>query len=319
MHIVIGVVIPMFLLIIFGIIYRRFFGFEKNLSGPLISYALGVGLPALILVSLEQSKIGEVFDILIFMLIYLLVVAIIFALAFIYSRYIKREDFLEAIFFGAASSYSNTCMIGMPVLILQLGKIGGMYGLLGIIALIFGLQFVSCVYDYCNDKSSVSVYKRVLLAIWGGVKQKYFIAFILGIIILLTGFKFPIWIDKTLIWFSNTYAPVALFAVGVDLEFSIIMKHWRKLVEAGVFKLAIMPVLGWFFGWVFNLGLDGSVALFVTSGVATAKCEYALAKSKGFYEEETAAIVAGTTLILIISLSVILYLVDVMHPNLISV
>ena len=140
MHIVIYVVIPMFLLIIFGVIYRRLFGFEKNVSGPLINYALGVGLPALILVSLEQSKKEEIFHIITFMLVYLLVVAIVFVLAFLYSRYIKKEVFLEAIFFSAASSYSNTCMIGMPVLILQLGKIGGMYGLLGIIALVFGLQ-----------------------------------------------------------------------------------------------------------------------------------------------------------------------------------
>ena len=138
---------------------------------------------------------------------------------------------------------------------------------------------------------------------------------VIGFSISAFGWRLPNTLDTTLTLLGACTAPVALFAVGIDLDFSVFRKHIASIASATVFKLILMPILAWFMcHW---LGLDpaATVAVVLCSSVAAAKCEYGVAKQKNIYVEQTAAIVASTTILSFVTLAVIVFQLNSYYPD----
>ena len=66
--------------------------------------------------------------------------------------------------------------------------------------------------------------------------------------------------------------------------------------------------------WV-GLGPAATVAVVLCSSVAAAKCEYGVAKQKNIYVEQTAAIVASTTILSFVTLAFVVYQLDQKYPD----
>ena len=58
-----------------------------------------------------------------------------------------------------------------------------------------------------------------------------------------------------------------------------------------------------------------TVAVVLCSSVAAAKCEFGIAKQKNIYVEQTAAIVASTTILSFITLAVVVTGLDKRYPD----
>ena len=174
---------------------------------------------------------------------------------------------------------------------------------------------MSFLYDFHHGEADQSLTKNLLKSLWSTACQPYFVAMVVGVIISITGWQLPDTIDTTLSLFGATVAPVALFAVGIDLDFSVFKKHLLPILGATIFKLILMPILAWFMcHW---LGLDpiATVAVVLCSSVAAAKCQYGVAKQKHIYVEPTAAIVASTTILSIITLAIVIIQLNEVYPE----
>ena len=226
-----------------------------------------------------------------------------------------RMPFLEGSFFSATCSLSNTCMIALPILAMLMGQPGTIYGILGVINLIIGLQVMSLIADIHHGDPSESRFLGFFKSLGKEVFQPYFVALIVGVVISLTEWKLPATIDTTLTLLGATTAPVALFAVGVDLDFAVFRKNIFAILGATVFKLILMPILAWFMCEWFGLEPAAIVAVVICSSVAAAKCEFGVAKQKNVYVEQTAAIVASTTILSFITLAFVVFELNKKYPE----
>ena len=312
--VILNVVLPIMLFVVAGYIFRKLKKFDSSQSGILISFAMKVTIPSMIIVALASEPIADYMPYAAFFGTFLLITTIVFLVA-LGIAVLFRMPVLEGAFFSATCALSNTCMIALPILTMLMGQRGTIYGILGVINLIIGLQVMSLLYDLKHGDDGESRWSAFAKSLGKEAFQPYFVAMVIGFIISALGWRLPNTLDTTLTLLGACTAPVALFAVGIDLDFSVFRKHIVSIASATVFKLILMPILAWFMcHW---LGLDpaATVAVVLCSSVAAAKCEYGVAKQKNIYVEQTAAIVASTTILSFLTLAVVVFQLNSYYPD----
>ncbi len=300
-------IFPVIAYLCIGYIAKRTKKFDPNNSGILIGYVLNISIPCMIVLDMtRQNMFADINNYIDFFGGYLIVSIIIFSLSYSYARIVKRQNLLIGSYFAAAASYSNTCMIALPILAIIVPSGGATYGVIGVIVLIIGLQITSIIYEYTSEDSSKLSISKILISIGKAMKANYFIAMILGLILSFFGFQFPSVLDTSFNAVGITTAPVALFAIGAQLNFTLFKNHVRIVSECTFFKLFLMPTLAWFICDLIHLPPTPSVAVILCSAVPTAKCQYAVAYSHDVYVEQTESIVAGTTILSMITLAIVI-------------
>jgi len=308
------VVLPIMLFVVAGYIFRKMGKFDSAQSSTLIGYAMKVAIPSMIIVALANEPVEDYLPYATFFGTFLLITTIVFLVAVSVAK-LFRMPFLEGSFFAATCSLSNTCMIALPILAMLMGETGTIYGILGVINLIIGLQVMSLIYDLHHGAPGESRVIGFLKSLGKEAFQPYFVALVIGFVLSLFEWKLPDTLDTTLSLLGATTAPVALFAVGIDLDFGVFKKNISAILGATVFKLILMPILAWFMCQWLGLGPAATVAVVLCSSVAAAKCEYGVAKQKNIYVEQTAAIVASTTILSFVTLAVVVYGLDDRYPG----
>ncbi len=79
-----------------------------------------------------------------------------------------------------------------------------------------------------------------------------------------------------------------------------------------------MPVHAWIICDLIKPPPAPSVAVILCSAVPTTKSQYAVARSHDVYVEETESIVAGTTILSMVTLAVIIAMLAKEYPTLVS-
>ena len=312
-------IFPVIAYLCIGYIAKRTKKFDPNNSGILIGYVLNISIPCMIVLDMtRQNMFADINNYIDFFGGYLIVSIIIFALSYSYARIVKRQNLLIGSYFAAAASYSNTCMIALPILAIIVPSGGATYGVIGVIVLIIGLQITSIIYEYTSEDSSKLSISKILISIVKAMKANYFIAMILGLILSFFGFQFPSVLDTSLNAVGITTAPVALFAIGAQLNFTLFKNHVRIVSECTFFKLFLMPTLAWFICDLIHLPPTPSVAVILCSAVPTAKCQYAVAYSHDVYVEQTESIVAGKTILSMITLAIVIAMLAKEFPTVVT-
>ena len=312
-------IFPVIAYLCIGYIAKRTKKFDPNNSGILIGYVLNISIPCMIVLDMtRQNMFADINNYIDFFGGYLIVSIIIFALSYSYARIVKRQNLLIGSYFAAAASYSNTCMIALPILSIIVPSGGATYGVIGVIVLIIGLQITSIIYEYTSEDSSKLSISKILISIGKAMKANYFIAMILGLILSFFGFQFPSVLDTSLNAVGITTAPVALFAIGAQLNFTLFKNHVRIVSECTFFKLFLMPTLAWFICDLIHLPPTPSVAVILCRAVPTAKCQYAVAYSHDVYVEQTESIVAGTTILSMITLAIVIAMLAKEFPTVVT-
>ena len=318
-HSIISAIFPVIAYLCIGYIAKRTKKFDPANSGILIGYALNISIPCMIVLDMTRQDMFKDFSKYFqFFGGYLLVSFIVFLISYVYGRLVKRQNLLIGSYFAAAASYSNTCMIALPILAIMLPIGGATYGVIGVIVLIIGLQTTSIIYEYTSKEESGLSFRKVLGSIWKAMKANYFVAMVLGLILSFLGFQFPSVLGASLNAVGITTAPVALFAIGAQLNFTLFRNHIRIVSECTFFKLFLMPVLAWFVCDLVKLPPAPAVAVILCSAVPTATCQYAVARSHDVYVEETESIVAGTTILSMITLTIVIALLAAEFPAIVT-
>jgi predicted permease len=312
-------IFPVIAYLCIGYIAKRTKKFDPSNSGILIGYVLNISIPCMIVLDMtRQDMFKDLSKYIEFFGGYLLVSFIVFVIAYSYARIVKRQNLLIGSYFSAAASYSNTCMIALPILAIMLPVGGATYGVIGVIVLIIGLQTTSIIYEYTSEENSKLNFRKILISIGKAMRANYFIAMVLGLILSFLGFQFPSVLGTSLNAVGITTAPVALFAIGAQLNFTLFKNHIRIVSECTFFKLFLMPVIAWMICDLVKLPPAPSVAVILCSAVPTAKCQYAVARSHDVYVEETESIVAGTTILSMVTLAVVIAMLAKEYPTLVT-
>ena len=285
-----------------GYVLQKLHIFPKETPNILNKFIIYIPLPAIIL--LQVPKLNFSFDILIpavvawivMLLSALLVLGISKALH--WSKEITGSLLLVAIL-------TNSSIMGIPIINAYLGEDALSYVLIydqlgTFLALAVYGAFITAYY---SSNSNLS-FKLIVIKI---ITFPSFLALLLALLFL--GQTFPLIITNILSTFANTLIPVALVAVGLQLQFKLPKHDIKPLSIALVIKLIIAPIIAYItvilFGWD---NLAGQVSIF-EAGMAPMITAGAMASMAGLAPRLSVAIVGYGILISFLTTGVIFKLI----------
>lgn len=163
-----------------------------------------------------------------------------------------------------ASTFSNTVMIGIPLIGLAYGEAGlvvllslvSLHALVLLTAATVALEFAVAREAGRGGQSRLRHGVRTVLgAVRNAVIHPVPLPIIAGLLFAQTGWQLPEVVDRPLQWLGNAFGPLALLLVGVTLAGSGLGAQLRGALFVALAKNLLMPALVALFGVL--LGLSG--------------------------------------------------------------
>ena len=210
------------------------------------AFVLNVAVPCMILQSMQRNEINDkIFNDIIWSLAAFAIVTIVIAvIATLIINRIKTIPEEDKGIYSVQLAFTNCGFMGYPLTTVMFGQ----YGLF--LAIIMNIIFTTFMYSIgvvmLLHKKGEKLFTMKLMVRMLSVP---FLSSIAGLLIFITGFHFPSFIDSTLQLMAATVSPVAMFIVGINLSNSKIKEIFtpRNLILC-VISLIVVPF--------FTLGVD---------------------------------------------------------------
>ena len=210
------------------------------------AYVLNIAVPCLVLQSMQRSEINDrIFNDIVWSLAAFAIVTLLLAgIGSLVMRRISSIPEEDKGIYKMQLAFTNCGFMGYPLTNVLFGR----YGLF--LAIIMNIVFTTAVYSVgvmmLLHKRGEKLFTMKLMV---RMLSLPFVASITGLIIFITGFHFPGFIDDTLSLVAATVSPVAMFIVGINLSNSKIKEIFtpRNLILCAV-SLFVVPAL--------TLGID---------------------------------------------------------------
>lgn len=170
-------------------------------------------------------------------------VGIVFVLSTLSIRLFRISNFEAGSF--SQSCYRFNTYVGVAVVLNALGDKGIQYFgvLIGIIIPIINVLIVIVLIWYSGDNQNTV--QRIKYTGRALVTNPLIIGCILGILYAKTINTFPRFLDNTFNLMSMATLPLALLSIGGSMTFQAIRSHFRVSLIASIFKLVILPLVGY--------------------------------------------------------------------------
>ncbi|GAA0823921.1 AEC family transporter [Colwellia asteriadis] len=203
------------------------------------------------------------------------------------SNILAKKRHSASALFALGASYSNTVIIGLPVLLLVIGE-----QVITTVFLIvtFHSALLFLLTSVITARSSNDLFRWQSFVI-NNVKNPLILSITLGALVNVLAIELPPSINDTLHLLGKPAITLALFVLGASLSFYTISGKLKLLYLATLTKLVLLPSLVWFFASiVFNLSEFTTTVLVILSASPTGVNAYLVAKN----EKQQQAVVAGT-------------------------
>ena len=203
---------------------------EKQIAG-LNTFVLSFAQPCLILSSMQRDRSPDLIRDL--MLVFVFTCIIIAVSGIIAHRLFRRENADRRAVLTNLAMVSNCGFMGYPVITAALGEDALIYAALYVSA--FNLMsWTLCAYYYGGREA---MRPSQLL------KSPSLLAVILGMVLFLTGWQLPSFINSAMSMLGNTTTPLAMFVIGTRLV-GLKKEHLtdRPLLAACGLRLLIFPL-----------------------------------------------------------------------------
>ena len=270
--------------ILVGYTLQKFKIFPEETSNILNRYIIYIPLPAIIL--LQVPKLTFSFDVLIPTIIAWLVMGISALIVLFFSKILSwSKEITGGILLVAI--LTNSSIMGIPIIELYLGEESLPYVLIydqlgTFLALAAYGTFITAYYSASGNIHPKVIVKKI-------VTFPSFIALMIALALL--GQTFPPLITEVLTKFANTLVPVALVAVGLQLQFKLPKDDLQPLSIALMIKLVLAPLIAYAICMIFDwYNLAGKTSIF-EAGMAPMITAGAIASMAGLAPRLSTAIV----------------------------
>lgn len=210
---------------------------------------------------------------------------------------------------GLANTFSNTIMIGVPLVGLVFGQAGlvTLFTLISVHSLIL-LTAATVVFELAQARERArsgegpqhSMLRTVLQAIGSGIVHPVPLPIIVGLLFAQTGLVVPEVIGKPLQLLGQALGPLALLLVGVTLAFSTVGTHFKAALRIALVKNIVHPLLLGALGWALDLSGLSLAVMVATAALPVGANVFLFAQRYGVAQDEvTASIAVSTTLALV--------------------
>ena len=301
------VILPVFALVVIGWATRRLRLLEPSALHGLRDLVFFLAMPALLFSAIEKAP---PFDLVGVTIVYFAAALSIFAFAFAVAR-LLRLPLAKAAMLGLNSSYGNTVLMGIPIIVAALGQ-DALPPLLAIIALhsaiLLPLAGVLVEMDVVGSER-----RRPLAILAATLARTLHNPIIMSILVAslwrVSRLPVPAPLDELLRLLGSAATPLALICLGGALPSLGALAPDAGAIIGTALKLAGLPGLVWAIGRYAHLpDLPLTVAILV-GGMPTGANAFLLARRDESLAEASAAIVMATTLLSAISLAIWLQVV----------
>lgn len=272
------------LAIVIGYVINRLNIFSKDAPTILNQFAIYISLPAMIL--LQIPKLSFSIDMIIPIIVAWLVMGISAILILLLSRFFSFSKEITGSLM-LVSILTNSSFLGIPIINAYMGESAMPYVLvydqLGtFIALATYGTFIA---SYYSNNSKIT-FKIITL------KVLTFPPFLsLVVALFLIGVEFNPIISKVLSSFASTIVPIALVAVGLQLQLKLPREEIKPFSVALIVKLIIAPLIAFVICKIFAWDNQASIVSIMEAGMAPMITAGAIASMAGLAPRLSSAIV----------------------------
>ena len=239
MHIF-SIIFPLIFIVLCGYIASRSQFLERIHITGLSKFTFYISVPSFLFLNMAQADLKTSVSLNGFLSFYIPVILIYF-FALIIDRYTlsKHPQYERHSVFALGSSYSNTVLVGLPIIIAALGE--QMMGIIFMIitfhsALLFTLTFLISANSASHVFSWSTFAKNMLL-------NPVVLSISMGLLVNLAGITLFSDLSNGLALLAKPAIACALFVLGANLAFYKISDNWQAAAIASLLKLVILPTL----------------------------------------------------------------------------
>ena len=219
-----------------------------------------------------------------------------------------------------ASIFSNTLMIGVPLIGLAYGQEGQvlLFTLISLHALVL-LSAATLVLELqvANEQAALSgerraVWRTVASAVRNAIIHPVPLPILVGLIYAQTGWGLHPVVDRPLALLGSAFGPVALVLVGITLSLTPMGQQFSLALRLSLVKTLVHPLLMGLVGWM--LGLRGLHLAVMTVAAALPIGANVFLFSQRYQKEEdvVTAAVAVSTAFAIVSITLVMALLPLL-------
>ncbi len=247
-------------------------------------------------------------------LMYFLAASVVFAAVLLVKGFNRTGAVL-----ALAGTFSNTVMIGVPLVGLAFGERGlvMLFTLVSVHALVL-LSAATIVLEVALLREEARhghaperhMASTVALAVRNGILHPVPLPIIAGLLFAQTGWTIPGLIDKPLMLLGQALGPLSLVLVGVTLAFGSVGTHLRGALGLALVKNLAFPVSVWAMGRLFGMQGTDLAVMVMTAALPIGANVFLFSQRYGVAQGVVTASVAVTTFAGLVTLPLWLWAVS---------
>lgn len=304
---VLAVISPLILIGLLGFICTKSQWFSRAQLDALTKFAFYVSIPAFLFYQMANADFSHHVNLALFAAFYLPVL-LCYLLAWLtnYFLHAKLKNLpAPSAVYALGASYSNTIIVGLPVLLVILGE--------QVVAIVFLIVTFHSALLFAIT-SALSSHQQKFN--WRSFAKQTFnnpviISILSGLVVNLLAVNLPSVLSDSLLLIGKPAIPLALFILGASMTFYRVKHEIRFIGFASLIKLIILPSLVFISAhYIFELETMVTTVLVILSASPTGVNAYLIAKNQSHHQETVAGTVVVTTLACIITLPLWLWFLN---------
>ena len=294
-------VFPIFMVMALGYIARLTGIVKKEEVSRMSALAFNVFLPIMLFYNVCESDISSVVrpKYLLFLVVAL---AFIYTFAFLYVIFTEKETLKKGVKIQGVFR-NNTAAVGLTVMQNIFGDEVGAY-MVGVAVLVPLMNILAVItLELFNGRKPEL--KELLRRI---VTNPLIIGSLLGLAFLLSGLKFPVFVEKGLKMTADVSTPLLLFSLGAFFSFRGMGKYLKDIIEINIIKMLIVPAFTLVAACLMGFrGLEyvGILSMF---GSSSAVSSFAMTQQIGGDDHLAAYLVVTTSVFSLFTFFIFLYI-----------
>jgi len=291
-----------------GYLMSRFQIMSAGSSEILSRFVFLVSLPSLVFIKLSNVPVEEFFN-------WPFLGALgggmlaMFCIGLLVARFVFPDSLTALGLHGLTAMYSSTAYIGLPLLLLVFGDAGLVPGIIG--AVITGVLFLPIGIIFGELDKGKDGRKHSLVSLFKVLRNPVLLSTIAGLTVSRLGVTIPGPVSTFCELLGGAFIPCALFAAGLFIAGCSSKGAATEIGWLVLAKLVLHPLITWWLAYhVFKLeGILPAIAV-IQAALPSGVPVFVLAQQYNVFVTRSSAVIALSTALSVITLSVIIVILN---------
>lgn len=307
---IIGIVLPVFGVILTGYLVARTRLFDEAAVRGLSNFVFWVAIPALLFRTLARGAVDQGADFSI-AYAYFLACGIHFLIALALGRWALRRDGAEAALMAMGAVFSNTVMLGIPLVLTAFGE-EGVAAIMLIIAfhstILIPMATIAVEIARGSKGGGMRGLTAILPKTLGSlIRNPVVVALAAGLVWSLSGQPLPDLLDRFLDLLGRGAVPCALFALGATMTGYRIAGDLKDSAAIVALKLGVHPLIVWLVATqIFALSPLHTAVATIVAALPVGVNVFILARAYDTYVRRSASAVLISTVLSVLTTGLVL-------------